>query len=151
MSSPSKTSFIALGVPVATWLGIAGFWSCLRWVGEAPTYYVGSMVGLRGLLVGPVQLVTMAVLALVLRAVLSKTSWVVLAAACMTAGGLAITGDAVGMHFFRDGAQQTADRVWDWAPHFVGPTVMLLMICALPGAHTKPAEGQTANRHGGPA
>ena len=134
MSSALKTAFIAVGVPIATWFGIAGFWSYLRWTGEAPTYYVGSMVGLRGLLVGPIQLVTMVVLGLALRAALARTSWIVLGAAGVVAGVFAITGDAIGMHFFRGGAQETAHHIWDWAPHLVGPAVVLLIICALPWA-----------------
>jgi hypothetical protein len=145
VSSALKTPFIAVAVPVATWLGIAGFWSYLQWTGEAPTHYVGSMVGLRGLLVGPVQLVTTVVLALVLRAVLARTSWIVLAAACVASGALAITGDAIGMHFFRHGGQPTADRVWDLAPHFVGPTVMLLIVCARPWAPHEPQQPTSAS------
>jgi hypothetical protein len=101
VNSALKTPFIVVGVPVATWLGISAYWSLVRSTGEAPTYYVASMAGLRALLVGPVQLVTMIVLALALRAVLAKTSWVVLAAACVAATGLAVTGDAIGMHYSR--------------------------------------------------
>lgn len=129
VSSALKTAFIAVGVPIATWCGIAGFWSYLRWTGEAPTYYVGSMVGLRGLLAGPIQLVTMVVLGLTLRATLARTSWIVLGAAGVVAGVFAITGDAIGMHFFRGGAQETAHDIWDWAPHLVGPAVVLLIMC----------------------
>lgn len=133
MSSPIKTTFIAFGVPIATWFGIAVFWSCLRWTGEAPAYYVSSMVALRGLLVGPIQLVTMVVLTLVFRAAIARTSWIVLVAAAAVAAGLGMIGDALGMHYFRDQAQQSADAVWDLAPHLVGPTV-LLILCALPRA-----------------
>ena len=144
VSSALKTAFIAGGVPIATWFGIAGFWSYLRWTGEAPTYYVGSMVGLRGLLAGPIQLVTMVVLALVLRAAIARTSWIVLALACVAAAGLAVTGDAIGMHYFRVGSQQTADSVWDFAPHLVGPTVVLLILGALPWAPNTPQQPTSA-------
>ena len=134
MSSVLKTAFIGVGVPIATWFGIDVFWSYLRWTGEAPTYYVASMVGLRGMLVGPVQLVTMGVLAFVLRAAIARTSWIVLVPACVVAAGLGFTGDAIGMHYSRECAQQTAEDVWDLAPHVVGPTVVLLILCALPWA-----------------
>ena len=137
MSTALKASFIAVGVPAATWLGVAGYWSYLRFVGEAPSYYVGSMVGLRGLLVGPIQFVTMVVLTLVLRTAIVRASWIVLAAACVAAGGLAITGDAIGMHYFREGEQESAHGVWDTAPHLAGPFAGLLVLCALPWAPNK--------------
>ena len=149
VSSALKTPFIAFGVPAATWLGIAAFWSFLRWTGEAPTYYVGSMVGLRGLLAGPVQFMTMVVLALVFRVALTRTPWTFLVAACAVAGALAIAGDAIGMHFFRLEVHQTAERVWDLVPHLVGPTVLLLILCAQPWAPNKTQ--QPTGSQSGPA
>lgn len=59
-----KLGVSAFGVPAATWLGIDAYWLSLRASGEAPAYHVAAMVGLRGLLAGPMQLLAMVMLAL---------------------------------------------------------------------------------------
>lgn len=142
-----KIPFIVVGVPVATWLGIGTYWAELRSSGEAPAYYVGSMVGLRGFLVMPVQLLAMSLLALVARKILVASSWTVLVIACAIAGAFAYVGDATGMHYFRSGEPDMAHTAWDTLPHFVGPAVIILVTLASPWAPNKSMQTDDASRH----
>jgi hypothetical protein len=141
-SELTKTAAFVFAVPFATWAGIAIFWFQLRWAGEAPAYYLASMVFLRALLAGPIQLVTMTVLALLARRAIGRTSWTALAAACALAGVLAFAGDAWGMRCLH-GDARAANLVWNWTPHLVGPAVVVLLHCGLPWTRTsaKPAAG----------
>ena len=140
-----KIPFVALGIPGATWLGIGAYWSFLRWTGEAPAYYVGSMFGLRGLVAAPLQVVTMVALAAVSRALLRRSSWVLLLAACACTALLAVAGDAFGMHLLRCESVATAHRVWDLLPHVVGPAVLVLVLCVTPRSRSA---SMTSDRRG---
>src|SRR5436190_13645573 len=81
MKVNAKVPFVVFGVPLATWFGIRAYWEWLRWSGEAPTYYVASMAGLRACSVMPLQLLVMCALVLVSWRVLIKSSWIVIAIA----------------------------------------------------------------------
>ena len=130
MQATAKILLVAAGVPFSTWFGIGAYWEWLRWSGEAPTYYVASMARLRACDFAPLQFVVMCVLAVVTRAAIRETSWIVLAIACAVAAVLGAVGDAIGMQYELGKSAAAAHRVWDLSPHLVGPAVVLLLVLA---------------------
>lgn len=120
----AKALLVIAGLPLATWTGIGAYWAFLRWNGEAATYHFAAMVGLRGFIDLPIQLLSVAFSFLLVHRALLRISASVLALACVLTGMLAIAGEAIGMHA-RERDAAFADRVHALSPHVIGPIVLL--------------------------
>ncbi|MCA8943783.1 MAG: hypothetical protein KDB80_14565 [Planctomycetes bacterium] len=123
-----KLTFVTFGLPLASWFGIAVFWSCLREVDEVPAYFMGSMVGLRAWSEGRLQVLVMAVSSSLLFSSVVRTSWPTLGAACIVTAMLSMAGDAIGLRLLEHDLDQTADFIWGWTPHVAGPVAALLVV-----------------------
>lgn len=130
--SSGKVLAMAIGLPLATWFGIDAYWSFLRWCGEVPLYYVAAMVGLRGLLTAPLQVLVVGMLAVMARRELARLPWWSLGVAAVLAALLAIAGDAIGMRYSHRADPATAGAFWQFAPHLIGPLVLIAAACLAP-------------------
>ncbi|MCB9884189.1 MAG: hypothetical protein H6838_01790 [Planctomycetes bacterium] len=125
MSTLGKALLVGIALPLSMWVGTVAYWSLLRQSGEAPAYYVATMVFFRFAVLAPLQVLSVSGLAIAHRRDLSGIRLGRIVLACCACALVAPAADALGLWAMYGRGQP--GFFWYCVPLALGPVALIIL------------------------